>query len=64
MEPSRIVHSLNSLLPETIRVSDPEEVPSDFHARHSAREREHRYFLLEEPSAIYGRFAGLLVWKA
>jgi tRNA pseudouridine38-40 synthase len=58
MEPSRIVHSLNSLLPGTIRISNPEEVDHDFHARHSARERHYRYFLLEEPSAIYGRFAG------
>ncbi|NTV17242.1 MAG: tRNA pseudouridine(38-40) synthase TruA [Chlorobiaceae bacterium] len=58
MEPSRIVHSLNSLLPGTIRISNPEEVEHDFHARHSARERYYRYYLLEEPSAIYGRFAG------
>ncbi len=58
MEPARIVHSLNSLLPKTIRINDPVEVDFDFHARHSAREREYRYFLLEEPSAIYGRFAG------
>jgi len=58
MDPARIVHSLNSLLPKTIRISDPVEVDFDFHARHSAREREYRYFLLEEPSAIYSRFAG------
>lgn len=58
MEPARIAHSLNSLLPKTIRISDPVEVDFNFHARHSAREREYRYFLLEEPSAIYGRFAG------
>ena len=58
MEPSRIVHSLNSLLPKTIRIGNPQEVDPLFHARHSAREREYRYFLLEEPSAIYGRFAG------
>jgi tRNA pseudouridine38-40 synthase len=58
MEPSRMVHSLNSLLPKTIRISNPQEVDLDFHARHSARERQYRYFLLEEPSAIYGRFAG------
>ncbi len=58
MDLSRIVHSLNSVLPRTIRVSDPKEVSHDFHARHSARERQYRYFLLEEPSAIYGRFAG------
>ncbi len=58
LDPSRILHSLNSLLPKTIRISDPIEVDFDFHARHSAREREYRYFLLEEPSAIHGRFAG------
>ena len=58
MDPSRIVHSLNSLLPSTIRVSHPIEVSLDFHARHSAKERQYRYFLLEKPSAIYGRFAG------
>ena len=58
MEPARIVHSLNSLLPGTIRISNPAEVPEDFHARHSAKERHYRYFLIEKPSAIYGRFAG------
>ena len=58
MEPARMAHSLNALLPKTIRISDPAEVALDFHARHSARERQYRYFLLEEPSAIYGRFAG------
>ncbi len=58
MEPSRIVHSLNSLLPRTILVTDPLEVSLDFHARHSAKERHYRYFLREEPSAVYGRFSG------
>ncbi|NMW21675.1 MAG: tRNA pseudouridine(38-40) synthase TruA [Chlorobiaceae bacterium] len=58
MELPRMVHSLNSVLPKSIRISDPVEVSPQFHARHSAREREYRYFLLEEPSAIYGRFAG------
>lgn len=58
LEPSRIIHSLNALLPKTVRISDPVEVALDFHARHSARQRQYRYFLLEEPSALYGRFAG------
>ena len=58
MEPARIVHSLNCLLPDTIRISNPTEVPEDFHARYSAKVRCYRYFLIEEPSAIYGRFAG------
>ncbi|TLU51719.1 MAG: tRNA pseudouridine(38-40) synthase TruA [Chlorobium sp.] len=58
MDPFRIVHSLNSLLPNTIRVSDPVEASPLFHSRHSAKERQYRYFLMEEPSAIYGRYAG------
>jgi tRNA pseudouridine38-40 synthase len=58
MELSRMVHSLNALLPDTIRVSNPVEMPPDFHARYSATERHYRYFLIEEPSAIYGRYAG------
>jgi tRNA pseudouridine38-40 synthase len=63
LELSRIVHSLNSLLPETIRASFPVEESGDFHARFSAKERQYRYFLLEEPSAIYGRFAGCAFGK-
>lgn len=55
---SRMAHSVNSLLPSTIRVTEPHEVSPDFHARFSAREREYRYFLIEQPSAVYGRFAG------
>lgn len=58
MELSRMAHSLNSLLPASIRVVDSLEVPGDFHARFSAKEREYRYFMLEHPSAICGRFAG------
>ncbi|NTW83820.1 MAG: tRNA pseudouridine(38-40) synthase TruA [Chlorobiaceae bacterium] len=58
MEPSRISHSLNSLLPTTIRISDTSDVPLDFHARFSAKERQYRYYLIEHPSALYGRFSG------
>jgi len=58
MELSRMVHSLNALLPASIRISDPQEMAPGFHSRHSARERHYRYFLIEEPSAIYGRYAG------
>ncbi len=56
--PDRMVHSMNALLPNTIRISDPLVVPEGFHARHSAKEREYRYFVREEPSAVLGRFSG------
>ncbi|NTV08095.1 MAG: tRNA pseudouridine(38-40) synthase TruA [Chlorobium limicola] len=58
MELSKMAHALNSLLPDTVRVSNPHVVPLDFHARFSAKEREYRYFLLEEPSALRCRFTG------
>lgn len=58
MELGRLMHSTNSLLPRTVRVSGMRLVSPDFHARFSATAREYRYFLLESPSAIDGRFAG------
>ena len=54
----RIAHSLNCLLPDTIRVDCPQEADMQFHARFSATDRQYRYFLMEEPSAVFGRFAG------
>ncbi len=58
MELSKMAYALNSLLPVTVRVRNPHVVPLDFHARFSAQEREYRYFLLEEPSALRCRFTG------
>ena len=54
----RLMHSANSLLPDTVRLSGIGIVPPEFHARFSAVSREYRYFLIETPSAIDGRFAG------
>jgi tRNA pseudouridine38-40 synthase len=61
---SRIIHSANSLLPDTVRLTRARTVPPEFHARFSARSREYRYFLIGEPSAIDGRFAGCSNGKA
>jgi tRNA pseudouridine38-40 synthase len=58
LEPSRIGHSLNCLLPSSIRASSPQVVTEGFHARFSALEREYRYFAIQEPSAVMGRFTG------
>lgn len=54
----RLLHSANSLLPDTVRLTGMQEVPMEFHARFSACSREYRYFMVETPSAIDGRFAG------
>ncbi|TML28313.1 MAG: tRNA pseudouridine(38-40) synthase TruA [Actinobacteria bacterium] len=39
----RAAEALNTALPEDVVVVDAEPVPSDFHARHSARSRSYRY---------------------
>lgn len=41
----RFLQSLNALIPKDIRVLTIEEVPSDFHARYSARSKTYRYHL-------------------
>jgi tRNA pseudouridine38-40 synthase len=58
MKAGRLMHSANSLLPPTIRITAMRQAPESFHARFSATSREYRYFLLERPSAIDSRFAG------
>ena len=58
MELSRLAHSLNCLLPPTIRICNAVHVADDFHARFSATERTYRYFLRETPSALYHRYTG------
>lgn len=58
MNTGRLMHSLNSLLPPDIRVTALRQVPDSFHARFSAKSREYRYLLLEEPSALDVRFSG------
>jgi tRNA pseudouridine38-40 synthase len=58
MNTGRLLHSSNSLLPGSVRITGMREVQESFHARFSALSREYRYYLLERPSAIDGRFAG------
>jgi len=48
----RLQRSLNGLLDDDIRIREVEQVPSDFHARYSAREREYRYYITRKPVAL------------
>jgi tRNA pseudouridine38-40 synthase len=41
--PERAAGALNAELPDDLAVREVEEVPADFHARHSARARSYRY---------------------
>jgi tRNA pseudouridine38-40 synthase len=50
-----IHRALNGLLPEDIVVHHAEEVPLDFHARYSARERTYSYRINTVPTALMRR---------
>ena len=50
----RILVSLNALLPDDIVVKQIRKVPSEFHARYSAKRREYIYRLTEIKRAIEG----------
>ena len=43
--PERAAQALNPRLPDEVTVVSAEEVPAEFHARHSARSRSYRYRL-------------------
>ncbi len=43
---------LNAVLPHDVRIRSLGEVPHEFHARFSARERMYRYYLSPEPVAV------------
>ena len=56
LSPGSIRKALNSILPDDVVITDVHDVPSDFHARFSARSRTYRYTILnrEFPSAFLG----------
>jgi tRNA pseudouridine38-40 synthase len=54
--------ALNGLLPDEIVVHSAEEVPDNFSARYSARERFYRYFISKTPTAIDRKFCWQLFY--
>ncbi|MBI1806196.1 MAG: tRNA pseudouridine(38-40) synthase TruA [Ignavibacteria bacterium] len=44
--------AFNALLPEDIVIHEIEQVPLEFHARYSARERRYSYLLTKTPTAL------------
>lgn len=54
-----LVRGLNSLLPEDIVVQQATEVPGDFHARYSARQKTYAYIVYNHPlrSAFHAPYA-------
>lgn len=50
IEPRRFLHSLNALLPFSIRIRDMNEVPNDFNSRFDAVSRSYLYFIYKNPT--------------
>lgn len=48
IEPSRLRHGLNSLLPPSITVRSVEDAPASFHARYSAVSKRYRYTIVRD----------------
>jgi tRNA pseudouridine38-40 synthase len=55
--PGDLYRALNGLLPEDIAVHRIEEVPPEFHARYSARERVYSYTISRRPTALTRLYA-------
>ncbi len=58
MDTGRMCHSLNSLLPPSVRIIDLADADEGFHARFSAFSRQYRYVLIERESPVFRRFCG------
>ena len=44
-----LTKALNDILPASIRVREADQVPAEFHARHSAKAKTYRYRILQAP---------------
>jgi len=53
----RFKHSLNSLLPDDISVSEITEVPAEFHSRFDAKKRSYLYLFTKAKSPFYNDFS-------
>lgn len=58
--PANLQIALNDVLPPTVRVLQVEEVPADFHARHSARAKTYAYRIFR--GDICSPFVARYVW--
>ncbi|MBI3247020.1 MAG: tRNA pseudouridine(38-40) synthase TruA [Deltaproteobacteria bacterium] len=59
LEPQRLQHSLNAILPTDIAVKQVEEVPDAFNPRRDARSRQYRYRIWNAPwrSPLWARYS-------
>lgn len=53
----RFTHSLNAILPDTISITDSQEVDESFHARFDAKKRSYLYFISSIKSPFYYKYS-------
>jgi tRNA pseudouridine38-40 synthase len=53
----QLLKGSNALLSDAVRVLEAAEVPSDFHARYSAKERRYRYTITRAPHPMLRRYS-------
>jgi tRNA pseudouridine38-40 synthase len=61
--PNDILGGFNALLPDDVVVYDVEEVPVEFHARYSARERAYSYTISRRPIAVMRNYAWFVKYR-
>ncbi len=57
LELRKFTHSLNSVLPEAIAISNVEKVNEDFHPRFDAVRRSYLYFFINKKSPFYFKYS-------
>ncbi len=53
---SKLIYSLNSILPPAITIKDIKSVPLNFHARYSVKKREYEYNISLNKKSVYGDY--------
>ncbi len=54
LNPTKFLHSLNSILPSDIAVKKAEKTAEGFHSRYSAKKRTYKYFITKKKKAVNG----------
>ena len=63
LAPTELFGALNGLLPEDIVVHEVADVPEDFHARYSARERLYSYRITNSRTALMRQYAWFVKYQ-
>jgi tRNA pseudouridine38-40 synthase len=56
INPSKLIYSLNSILPPAITIKDMKSVPLNFHARYSVKKREYEYNICLNKKSVYADY--------